>query len=130
MNFHPRFSQSFRYKLANLIAHAGDDLVAHLDHEDAGLAGQVPPLKGIAEQISHLRRELNAAGPRTDYGERQSATRILGWEVGGNMIECIHHALTQQVGVHNLTEGNRKLLCSFNTSIIGDAADCENEDFV
>jgi hypothetical protein len=130
VHFNPGFRQSFSYKFTNLVAHSGNNSVTHLDHQHAGLAGQGATLKGIAEQVSHLRRELDATGAGADDGKRERSMRVLRRQVWGNVIEGVDHPLSQHVGVCNLAKGNCELLRACNSGVIGNAADSEDENVI
>src|SRR5205085_11892274 len=78
---------------AYLVAHAGHDVLAHLDDHHTRLATERTSFESIAQQVCHLRRKLNTARTAADDSEGQSALSFFGRGVGWNVVERIGHTL-------------------------------------
>ena len=130
VNFDVRFAQCILDKLANLPAHSGDDLVAHLNYQHAWFAPQRASFESIAQQVGHLCRELHAAGARADDCESQRALRVLRRKIRRHAVERVNHCSPQLIGVGNLAEGNRVFGRAFNSRVIRNTANSEHQNVI
>jgi hypothetical protein len=112
---------------ADAFVHAGDDPVGHLDDDDARLAAQPPPFEGVAQEVGHLRRKLDAGGAAAHDDEGGGAARVLRRGVWRDAVERFDHARAQRVGVADFAEGERVLFGALDAPEVRDAADGEDE---
>src|SRR5436305_459548 len=60
VDFDALLVQNFFDCPAKVVAHAWDELLTHLDDDDARLASESAPAEGVAQKVCHLRRKLDA----------------------------------------------------------------------
>src|SRR6266496_674647 len=82
VDLNPTFFQCLFDILADLLSHAGYKPIGHLNYYHARFAPQRATFYCIAQEVRHLCRELDAAGPSAHNREGQCAMRILRREFG------------------------------------------------
>jgi hypothetical protein len=102
-------------------------MLAHLDDEDAGLAAQTAPAKGVAQQVRHLRRKLDAARACADDDEGRGAAGILRRGIGRDSVERGDHPATQIVRVPNLAKRKGVLFGALDAPEVRHAADGQHQ---